>query len=62
MRRGASLSAGPTCGRGGGIRTHDLFVPNEARYQAAPHPEGLAESNGPRLGLGQPGDVVVTQV
>ena len=26
-----------TC-RGGGIRTHDLFVPNEARYQAAPHP------------------------
>ena len=25
-------------GRGGGIRTHDLFVPNEARYQAAPHP------------------------
>ncbi len=26
-----------TC-RGGGIRTHGLFVPNEARYQAAPHP------------------------
>ena len=26
-------------GRGGGIRTHDLLVPNEARYQAAPHPE-----------------------
>lgn len=26
--------------RGGGIRTHDLFVPNEARYQAAPHPDG----------------------
>ena len=25
-------------GRGGGIRTHGLFVPNEARYQAAPHP------------------------
>ena len=24
--------------RGGGIRTHDLFVPNEARYQAALHP------------------------
>gem|GEM_PF-689531 len=24
--------------RGGGIRTHGLFVPNEARYQAAPHP------------------------
>jgi hypothetical protein len=32
-------------GRGGGIRTHGLFVPNEARYQAAPHPEGLAESS-----------------
>ena len=35
-------SSGPlTCddaSRGGGIRTHDLFVPNEARYQAAPHP------------------------
>ena len=27
-------------GRGGGIRTHGLFVPNEARYQAAPHPGG----------------------
>lgn len=26
------------CSRGGGIRTHGLFVPNEARYQAAPHP------------------------
>ena len=26
-------------GRGGGIRTHGLFVPNEARYQAAPHPD-----------------------
>ncbi|MCO5591802.1 hypothetical protein L7F22_045794 [Adiantum nelumboides] len=25
--------------RGGGIRTHGLLVPNEARYQAAPHPE-----------------------
>ena len=24
--------------RGSGIRTHDLFVPNEARYQTAPHP------------------------
>ena len=23
------------------IRTSDLFVPNEARYQAAPHPDGL---------------------
>jgi hypothetical protein len=25
-------------GRGGRIRTGGLFVPNEARYQAAPHP------------------------
>ena len=25
--------------RGSGIRTHDLLVPNEARYQAAPHPD-----------------------
>ncbi len=34
----------PDLGRGGGIRTHDLFVPNEARYQAAPHPATIAES------------------
>ncbi len=26
-------------GRGGGIRTHGLFVPNEARYQTAPRPD-----------------------
>ena len=26
-------------GRGDWIRTSDLFVPNEARYQAAPRPE-----------------------
>ena len=43
-REGPALAnqSGPsTCdhtSRGGGIRTHDLFVPNEARYQAAPHP------------------------
>src|SRR5580693_8312906 len=36
-RSGAVLSIRLT-GRGGGIRTHGLFVPNEARYQAAPHP------------------------
>ena len=29
-------------GRGGGIRTHGLFVPNEARYQAALRPDILA--------------------
>ncbi len=26
-------------GRGGGIRTHDFYVPNVARYQAALHPD-----------------------
>ena len=31
-------------GRGGGIRTHDLFVPNEARYQAALRPETNGEN------------------
>ena len=31
-------------GRGGGIRTHGLFVPNEARYQAAPHPVAIPQS------------------
>ena len=33
-----SLTTSEFTSRGGGIRTHDLFVPNEARYQAAPHP------------------------
>jgi hypothetical protein len=28
--------------RGGGIRTHDLYVPNVARYQAALHPVWIA--------------------
>src|ERR1700688_560607 len=27
-------------GRGGGTRTHDLLYPKQARYQAAPHPDG----------------------
>ena len=31
-------------GRGGGIRTHGLFVPNEARYQAALRPDILVIS------------------
>ena len=26
-------------GRSDGIRTHDLLVPNQAHYQAVPHPE-----------------------
>ena len=29
-------------GRGGGIRTRDLLVPNQLRYQAALHPEQLS--------------------
>src|SRR6266481_10224930 len=28
-----------SCNRGGGIRTRDLLVPNQARYRTAPHPE-----------------------
>ena len=28
-------------GRDDGIRTHDLLVPNQARYQATPHPESI---------------------
>ncbi len=42
IRQNALPKEGALCGshcRGGGIRTHDLFVPNEARYQAAPHPD-----------------------
>jgi integrase len=35
---GSESSTSDDASRGGGIRTHDLFVPNEARYQAAPHP------------------------
>ena len=27
-------------GRNNGIRTRDLFVPNEARYQTAPYSDG----------------------
>ena len=30
--------------RGSGIRTHDLVVPNDARYQAALYPEMAAKS------------------
>ena len=30
-------------GRGDWIRTSDFFVPNEARYQAAPRPDRRAE-------------------
>ena len=33
-------SAARANGRGDWIRTSDLFVPNEARYQTAPRPDG----------------------
>ena len=29
------------CGRGERIRTSDLLLPKQARYQAAPHPDVL---------------------
>ncbi len=38
----------PTNGRGGGIRTHGLFVPNEARYQTALRPDILWRPAGKR--------------
>jgi 2-polyprenyl-6-methoxyphenol hydroxylase-like FAD-dependent oxidoreductase len=43
------LWTGPA-GRGDWIRTSDLFVPNEARYQAAPRPDwrvSMTSSDGP---------------
>ena len=39
--RSPHRDAGTSSGRAGGIRTHDLFVPNEARYQTALQPECL---------------------
>ena len=53
QRRGAGVTwkgpgdkpRGPSMCRDGGIRTHDLFVPNEARYQAAPHPDCGSDSS-----------------
>ena len=44
-----ALARSLSAGRGGGIRTHDLFVPNEARYQAAPHPDLRCQDT--RLGV-----------
>ena len=40
----------PHHGRGGGIRTHGLLVPNEARYQTALRPDTLAASDLARTG------------
>src|SRR4051794_8231391 len=37
-----SLNKNDLLCRGGGIRTHDLIVPNDARYQAAPRPDILS--------------------
>ena len=40
-RGGGRMPGDPECrwNRGGGIRTHDLLYPKQARYQAAPHPD-----------------------
>ena len=43
----------PDNGRGDWIRTSDFFVPNEALYQAEPHPDSYERekmSNPPALG------------
>jgi hypothetical protein len=44
---------GGPVGRGGGIRTHGLFVPNEARYQTALRPDftGLPPGRGRAGGI-----------
>ncbi len=42
-----------TDGRGGGIRTHGHFVPNEARYQTALRPDIILEPAGRRAGEGR---------
>src|SRR5690554_921470 len=46
-----SLAQTKTCGRGGGIRTPDILLPKQARYQTALHPVGrcttLGTSNNP---------------
>src|SRR6266568_3823410 len=48
LRRAAARPAAPArkraakSGRGGEIRTPDILLPKQARYQAAPHPAGVA--------------------
>ena len=37
-RVGMVCNSRRVCGRGGRTRTDDLVVPNDARYQTAPHP------------------------
>jgi hypothetical protein len=39
--------AGRNIGRGAGIRTPDLYVPNVARYQAALHPDNYEDGTIP---------------
>ena len=39
LRSYLKFAAGVENGLGGGIRTHDLLIPNQARYQTAPHPD-----------------------
>jgi hypothetical protein len=39
LLREAPEAANRRVNRGGGIRTRDLLVPNQARYRTAPHPE-----------------------
>ena len=36
---GANVAQAPDSGRGGGIRTPDILLPKQARYQTALHPE-----------------------
>ena len=38
MKKARHIVPGFWVCRGGGIRTHDLVVPNDARYRAALHP------------------------
>ena len=38
-------------GRAGGIRTRDLLLPKQARYQAAPQPDDDGSGNRSRTGL-----------
>ena len=41
-----SLVQTKTCGRGGGIRTPDILLPKQARYQTALHPVGRCTALG----------------
>jgi hypothetical protein len=47
-------------GRAGGIRTHGLFVPNEARYQTAPQPALSAQKDNLQVRPCNPKDAGLT--